>query len=168
MRAMAVGAGLDPDAYEGNPRGLRHAIQVAKRRMDTNVYPYAALSDDQLSDDYHYMIFPNVTMNIYAESLLLFVSRPHATDPDRMLFDVMIFGHLPPETPYMLPEHQVFEHGQVSLGQVLDQDAHNLPSVQAGMHSQSFEGLVLGRQELRIRHFHHTLMEFVGEDADRL
>ncbi|QMW24640.1 aromatic ring-hydroxylating dioxygenase subunit alpha [Sandaracinobacteroides saxicola] len=164
MRAMAEGAGLNADDYEGNPRALRLAIQRAKRAMTDSIYPYAALSDDQLSDDYHYMIFPNVTMNIYAESMLLFVSRPHASDPNKMLYDVMIFGHLAPDTPHMLPEHLTFRHGQTSLGLVLDQDAHNLPRVQEGMNSKAFEGLILGTQELRIRHFHKVLMDFVGED----
>jgi hypothetical protein len=111
------------------------------------------------------MIFPNVTMNIYGETMLLFVSRPHPTDPNRMLYDLMNFAHLPPDQPWQLPEHQSYAHGQISLGLVLDQDAHNLPRVQDGMNSRAFEGLILGRQELRIRHFHATLMDYVGADV---
>ncbi|MFN3591410.1 MAG: aromatic ring-hydroxylating oxygenase subunit alpha [Thermaurantiacus sp.] len=166
MQAMAQLHGLDPHAFEGRPRELRLAIQKAKRaRQEESIYPYSELSDDQLSDDYHYMIFPNVTMNIYGETMLLFVSRPHPTDPNRMLYDLMNFAHLEPDQPWQLPEHQSYAHGQISLGQVLDQDAHNLPRVQDGMNSAAFEGLVLGTQELRIRHFHKTLMDFIGEDV---
>jgi hypothetical protein len=40
---------------------------------------------------------------------------------------------------------------------VLDQDAANLPGVQAGMHSHGFKGLWVGKQETRIRHFHQTI-----------
>jgi hypothetical protein len=167
MKAMAELNGLDPARFEGNPRALRLAIQQAKRaRQDDSIYPYRDLSDDQLSDDYHYMIFPNVTMNIYGETMLLFVSRPHPTDPNRMYYDLMNFAHLEPGTPHMLPEHQTYAHGQISLGLVLDQDAHNLPRVQEGMNSAAFDGLIVGTQELRIRHFHHVLMSYVGEDAD--
>ncbi len=167
MRAMAELHGLDPDAFEGQPRALRLAIQKAKRaRQEGSIYPYRDLSDDQLSDDYHYMIFPNVTMNIYGETMLLFVSRPHPADPNRMFFDLMNFAHLEPGQPWQLPEHQTYAHGQISLGQVLDQDAFNLPNVQDGMNSAAFEGLVLGRQELRIRHFHATLMDYIGADPE--
>jgi phenylpropionate dioxygenase-like ring-hydroxylating dioxygenase large terminal subunit len=166
MRAMAALHGLNAADYEGRPRALRLAIQAAKRaKQEEGVYPYRELSDDQLSDDYHYMIFPNVTMNIYGETMLLFVSRPHPGDPNRMLFDLMNFAHLAPGQPWQLPEHQSFMHGQISLGLVLDQDAHNLPRVQEGMNSAAFEGLVLGTQELRIRHFHATLMDYVREDV---
>jgi phenylpropionate dioxygenase-like ring-hydroxylating dioxygenase large terminal subunit len=166
MQAMAELHGLDPARFEGDPRGLRLAIQAAKRAREADsIYPYRDLADDQLSDDYHYMIFPNVTMNIYGETMLLFVSRPHPTDPNRMLYDLMNFAHLPPDQPWQLPEHQSYAHGQISLGLVLDQDAHNLPRVQDGMNSRAFEGLILGRQELRIRHFHATLMDYVGADV---
>jgi len=165
MQALAQVNGLDPAAFEGTPRTLRLAIQRAKRAKEgDSLYPYRDLADDQLSDDYHYMIFPNVTMNIYGETMLLFVSRPHPTDPNRMLFDLMNFAHLAPDQPWMCPEHQTYAHGQISLGQVLDQDAYNLPRVQEGMNSAAFEGLILGTQELRIRHFHAVLMDHVGND----
>jgi phenylpropionate dioxygenase-like ring-hydroxylating dioxygenase large terminal subunit len=166
MRAMAALNGLDPDAFEGNPRGLRLAIQAAKRAKEADsIYPYKDLSDDQLSDDYHYMIFPNFTMNIYGETMLLFVSRPHPSDPNKMLYDLMNFAHLEPDQPWQMPEHQTYAHGQLSLGLVLDQDAHNLPRVQDGMNSRAYDGLILGTQELRIRHFHKVLMDYVGDDV---
>jgi phenylpropionate dioxygenase-like ring-hydroxylating dioxygenase large terminal subunit len=165
MHGFAQLHGVDPAEYAGRPRALRLAIQKAKRAIeDDTIYPYAQLNDDQLSDDYHYMIFPNVTMNIYGETMLMFVSRPHPTDPDKMFFDLLNFAHLAPETPHQLPEHTTYDHGQISLGQVLDQDAHNLPVVQEGMHSAAYDGLILGEQELRIRHFHKVLEDYVGPD----
>ena len=56
---------------------------------------------------------------------------------------------------------QHFKHGDRSIGQVLDQDAFNLPSVQKGMHSSAFKGLWINSQELRIRHFHHVIDSFI-------
>lgn len=38
----------------------------------------------------------------------------------------------------------------------------NLPRIQAGMRSAAFRGLHLSAQEIRIRHFHHTLMQYIG------
>lgn len=162
MLFFAQLAGVDAAAYEGRPRELRLAIQRAKRaKQDDSIYPYARLNDDQLSDDYHYMIFPNATMNVYGEAMLLFVSRPHPTDPNKMLFDLMNFAHLEPDQPWQLPEHQTYKHGQISLGVVLDQDAHNLSRVQEGMNSRAYEGLIIGTQELRIRHFHQILGDYI-------
>jgi phenylpropionate dioxygenase-like ring-hydroxylating dioxygenase large terminal subunit len=166
MLFFASLAGVDPAGYEGRPRELRLAIQRAKREnQEKTIYPYERMNDDQLSDDYHYMIFPNATMNVYGEAMLLFVSRPHPTDPNKMLFDLMNFAHLAPDQPWQLPEHQTYKHGQIALGTVLDQDAYNLPRVQEGMNSRAYEGLVVGTQELRIRHFHHELGKYVDPDG---
>lgn len=165
MQFFASLSGVDPTEYEGRPRELRLAIQKAKRaKQDESIYPYKRMNDDQLSDDYHYMIFPNATMNVYGEAMLLFVSRPHPTDPNKMFFDLMNFAHLPEDQPYQLPDHQTYRHGQISLGVVLDQDAYNLPRVQEGMNSRAYEGLIIGDQELRIRHFHKVLMDYVGDE----
>jgi phenylpropionate dioxygenase-like ring-hydroxylating dioxygenase large terminal subunit len=165
-RMFAQLAGVNPDDFVGRSRELRLAIQQAKRAMQDKFpyYTYPELNDDQLSDDYHYMIFPNVTMNIYSETMLLFVSRPHPTDPNKMFFDLLNFAHLAPGTPYQLPEHQTYKHGQISLGLVLDQDAANLGLVQEGMNSVAYDGLIVGQQELRIRHFHETLTDYVDPD----
>ena len=48
-------------------------------------------------------------------------------------------------------------------GELLAQDTYNLPRIQAGMHSRGFEGLFLGDQEIRIRHFHETLQAYIEE-----
>jgi len=42
-------------------------------------------------------------------------------------------------------------------------DSYNPPRIQRGMHSSGFEGLHLGDQELRIRHFHSVLDRYIGE-----
>ena len=108
------------------------------------------------------MIFPNVALNVHADDVLMFRQRPHATDPNKMLYDVWVFELVPEGEPW--PErvkHRRFRHGDRSIGQVLDQDAYNLPTVQLGMHSDSFPGLWIGEQELRIRHFHKVLDDYV-------
>ena len=47
-------------------------------------------------------------------------------------------------------------------GELLAQDFYNLPRIQQGMNSSGFEGLHLGDQELRIRHFHQTLDKYLN------
>ena len=42
-----------------------------------------------------------------------------------------------------------------------------LPFVQKGMQSEGYEGLWIGDQELRIRHFHDTLGKYLNPDATK-
>ena len=44
---------------------------------------------------------------------------------------------------------------------MLDQDASNLAMVQAGMNSAGYRGLWISSQELRIRHFHKTIDDYM-------
>ena len=44
---------------------------------------------------------------------------------------------------------------------LIDEDLYNLPRIQAGMRSAAFKGLHLNTQEIRIRHHHHTLMQYL-------
>ena len=176
-------AGMDPSKFKGDATEVRRAIQIHRREHGKDMgYDFSELNDDQLSDDFHYLIFPNITLNIYPESMMLFRQRPHPTDPNKCFFDLQNYVMQPdanipgvterqrrigggkmvelPETPER-PLHRQFKHGEESLGLVLDQDAYNLPNVQIGMNSAGYDGLWLGSQELRIRHFHATIDDYV-------
>jgi hypothetical protein len=79
-----------------------------------------------------------------------------------MFYDIMTFELVPDGKDWPArAEHKRWKHGDKSIGLVLDQDAENLPGVQAGMHSKGFKGLWIGAQELRIRHFHKVLDDYV-------
>lgn len=156
-------AGMDPAEYEGSISGIRRAVQEFKRRHGPEQgKDYSDLNDDQLTDDYHYMIFPNISLNVHADDVMMFRQRPHPSDPDKMLYDIWMLELVPEGEKWPeRPQHQHFRHGDKSIGQVLDQDAFNLPYVQAGMKSAAFEGLWIGEQEVRIRHFHKTLGDYL-------
>lgn len=156
-------AGMDPADYEGRVNDIRREVQKFKRSHGAEQgKDYSLLNDDQLTDDYHYMIFPNITFNTHADDLLLFRQRPHPSNPDKMFYDIWMFELLPEGEEWpKRPRHQLYKHGDKSIGQVLDQDAFNLPTVQKGMHSSAFPGLWLGDQEIRIRHFHKVLDDYV-------
>jgi phenylpropionate dioxygenase-like ring-hydroxylating dioxygenase large terminal subunit len=163
IKVIMKTAGMDPADYDEPYENIRRDVQQWKRKHGpAQGKDYSQLNDDQLTDDYHYLIFPNVTLNVHADDLMLFRQRPHPTDPDKMYYDIWTFelvpaGHDWPERP----RHQHFKHGEKSIGLVLDQDAANLPGVQAGMHSAAFDGLWIGAQELRIRHFHKVIDDYV-------
>ena len=172
IKTIMKAAGIDPADYDEPIANIRRDVQRHKRRFGAAAgKDYSQLNDDQLTDDYHYLIFPNLSLNVHADDFWIFRQRPHPTDPDRMFYDIMTFELVPEGAEWpQRAVHKRWKHGEKGIGLVLDQDAANLPGVQAGMHSQGFQGLWLGNQELRIRHFHKVLDDYVygagGKPAD--
>ena len=204
--------GVDPKDFKGNAQEARRAIQLAQReRADEMGWDFSSLNDDQLSDDYHYCVFPNVTLNTHATNYMMFTQRPHTEDPNKCLYDLQMFS-LPTDTnnkrtkqateasestapSYMTveddesprvnpgmdeavqgeadatgrPEHIYIKDGEEhTLGEVLDQDAHNLPFVQKGMNSPAYRGLWCGEQERRIIHFHQVVDRLIMEGGGQV
>lgn len=166
------GVGIDPDGFTGGLAGVRPAMAHAMR---TGVGPAAGidfsdLTDAQLIDDFHYTIFPNVTLNIHARGVWVFRHRPDPVDPNRMFFDFWNMGRAPgmdlPRPPHEQHAAGTFALATIPGGEVLDQDVANLPGIQAGMRSRGYRGLFLGHQERRIRHFHETLLRYLGPAGD--
>ena len=181
--------GVDPKTYKGNAQTVRRDIQLAQReRAEKMDLDFSKLNDDQLSDDYHYLVFPNVTLNTHATNYMMFTQRPHPEDPNKCFYDLQMFSlakdknNKRTETAatmaakaardaeangeYTRPEHRYVKHGEEhSLGEVLDQDAHNLPFVQKGMNNPSYKGLWCGKQERRIVHFHQVIDRLIMEDG---
>jgi phenylpropionate dioxygenase-like ring-hydroxylating dioxygenase large terminal subunit len=161
--------GVDVAAFEGGPAEARQAFVAAVRGMAPALgCDMSELDDSQICDDYHYTVFPNLTFNAHSLFTWVFTHRPHPEDPNRMYFDFIALLRAPAqEVPR--PEKQHFRTadgdtlaGRCEGGDLLDEDLHNLPRIQAGMRSRAFESLHLGDQEIRIRHFHHTLETYVG------
>ena len=168
LREFLRGAGVDPDSFTGGMGDVRPAMQKAVRAgAEAQGMDVSGLNDDQMSDDYHYYLFPNLTFNITAVSFGFFRQRPHATDPNKMYFDLQSYVRVPEgaETPPR-PVHRQHRHGEISIGLVMDQDSYNLPRVQKGMDSRSYEGLLINYRERRIRHMHQTLDAYL-EGPDR-
>ena len=87
---------MDPASYEGPVDGIRKAVQEHLRRHAAEEgRDYSELNDDQLTDDYNYLIFPNVTFNTHADDLMLFRHRPHPTDPNKCYWDKFTFHRQP-------------------------------------------------------------------------
>ena len=160
--------GMNPDDYNGRVADVRLDMQKFKREnQDKLGRDYSELNDDQLTDDYHYYIFPNLTLNTHSDTMMMFRQRPHEEDPDKMYWDLQMFQMLPEGTEVPLPDHEQYGHGEKSVGLVLDQDSVNVPHIQKGMKSVGFEGLWINTQERRIRHMHKTLMDYInGEYAN--
>ena len=167
LREMMAAAGIDVATFKGKAKDVRpELIAAGRRNFEARGMDSSALNDNQLVDDYHYMIFPNATFNTHAGGFMLFRQRPHATDPNKMLFDLQNFVLLPKGSDPVRAEHEHFKHGDQSLGLVLDQDSYNLPRVQKGMQSSAYKGLHISHQERRIRHMHRTVDQYLFGGGD--
>ena len=89
-------------------------------------------------------------------------------------------AYLPPGTDRPeRPPHRVHPHEDAPdyasvfegtfdpvFANVLAEDGSNMATMQAGVASDSFKGMILGDQEVRLRHFHKTIDDFISGDVD--
>lgn len=156
----ATGGHHDPDAAILSIR--RFLIARSRQRGAQAGHAYEGLTDSQMVDDWHYLIFPGMVFNTHAGGFLLFRVRPDHHDPDRCRFDIYRFG-LPdgPDKPAPAARISVPEGG-ASFGRVLDQDFANLPGVQRGLHSDGLEFCTISAQEVRIAALHAAIDQYLG------
>ncbi|MFK8020466.1 MAG: aromatic ring-hydroxylating dioxygenase subunit alpha [Pseudomonadales bacterium] len=174
------GQGIDPSTFDGTALDIRAAVQAHKRKQQsTTQYAYQSLEDDQLTDAYHYLVFPNVHFNCFAEFHVAMRHRPHPSgDSGKMLFDFLMFAPLAPDETFKPFTYKVAKGGTEAVGdvlewgersfpasdEVLEQDIALLPLVQLGMSSDSFEAMHLGDDESRLWHFHQNLMQYLEQE----
>lgn len=187
LQVLLQANGIDPATFPGKAGDVRGAIRDAKRArqaMGDATYPYATLSDSQLTDAYHYMLFPSTHFNLFPEFYVTLRYRPHPSgDPEKMYFDFIMCAALEEGETVPLYEHRVVRGGTERVAdvlqwgkrnhpivnQVLDEDVGLVEFVQRGQRSQSFEEGILGLDERRIDHFHRMIDELIcGDTVDDL
>ena len=162
LKGRLRNAGVDPAEFEGRSGEVRPFLQKRAREVaEEQGMDVSELNDDQMSDDYHYYIFPNLTFNTHHSGFGFFRQRPHATDPNKMYFDIQSYARLPAGTEVPRPIHSQHKHGDISLGLVMDQDSYNLPRVQKGMNSRAYKGLLINYRERRIRHMNKVIDDYL-------
>ena len=169
MEMFLERVGVDIENFSGGPAEARTAFAEAIQAMGPAVgADFSDLNEEQMCDDFHYTIFPNVTFNTHSMFVWVFLHRPHPTDPNKMFFDFFNLSNTPAldtERPKRLffKATADFKMGDAFPGgEVLDEDLYNLPRVQQGMNTSAFENLHLNEQEIRILHFHQTLMDYLN------
>ncbi|MEM9606795.1 MAG: aromatic ring-hydroxylating dioxygenase subunit alpha [Actinomycetota bacterium] len=162
---------LDPEPYREDLPGLRLALQQKKRELGASKgYDFSFYSDEQLTDHYHYTVFPNVSFSMKPDGCIFLKADPHPTDPERCLFHMWYLTLFPEgSTEYYSNsmrdwvsvdhqvEHQTGAVGEVSCGPGIDQDVAIWSSQQAGLRSRGYRGEYLPWQERRIRYFHDNI-----------
>jgi len=152
----------------------------AKRAMENDTFlPYKRMNDEQLVHQYHYTFFPNSTFTQTPEGGAVFRYRPHATDPNICYYDFIIVPMMPPGTQVADVDTKIHPHGSPEdyaeafqgsfdpiLANVLRQDGSNMETMQRGMRSKGFKGMILCDQEIRLRHFHQTIDQFISGEIN--
>ena len=180
LRMLMEEVGLDPDSFNGSMEEVRPAIQAAKRKRAERLgIDYSGFTDNQLTDDWNYDIFPNIQMGMHPEGVSMLYFRPHKSDPRKFILDVITMmhpqekGEIKPPAYMGLPEGwdvsgrhpaeiERIDWRKGGLGELFDQDASLFADVQLGMESESYEGAILSEQEQRIAHFHAELERYLG------
>ncbi|HEY9091509.1 aromatic ring-hydroxylating dioxygenase subunit alpha [Parasphingorhabdus sp.] len=170
-----------PEGYEGSAKDVHLAVIAHKRSIQDETHlPYKRMSDEQLAHQYHYTFFPGTTFTSTPEMSIIFRYRPHETDPNYCYYDFLITRHDPPGTPEPEFEYRMYRHDDLPnyidafegtfdpvLANVLQQDGTNMPTMQQGTASQGFRGMILGEQEIRLRHFHQNIDRYLMGDAPK-
>lgn len=168
---------IDPAKYEGRAQSAREALQQARRTLGParGQAHFAALTDWELTDQFHHTLFPNVTLTGTPEGLHVFRTEPDAEDPNWSTFD---YWYLVPRTegaetvatlygmrPY---EEAELEDGDftdyqatIAQGDFLSQDLSLAVTQQQGLRSMGFSEAYLAGQETRVRRFHEVLNDYL-------
>lgn len=160
--------GVDVEHFDGDARDARRVYAEQTRKLAPSLgADVSELNESQLCDDFHYTVFPNLTINAHALFTWVFLHRPHPTDPNKMYFDFISLVNAPDQdVPRPVKEHYRTADGDTLAGrceggELLDEDLYNLPRIQAGLRSRGFEALQLGSQEIRILHHQKTLEDYL-------
>ncbi len=167
--------GLNPEDFVGRWQDTRAALQQAKRERgpDKGYDHYEHLTDEQLTDAFHYTLFPNFAVSLWSDGFHFLRARPHPTDPEQCIFDNWWYASQPEgETAPIRTtagivdrnaetEHEVFTLGERSMGRTIDQDIEIFPLQQAGFRSRGYEGAYLADQESRVRRNHELIDDYI-------
>jgi phenylpropionate dioxygenase-like ring-hydroxylating dioxygenase large terminal subunit len=176
--------GGDNDDYKhlkGNEYRAAYA-DTMRKWGDRNGYKamFDKLTDDQLSDDWNYHVFPTITINVFCYGLLVQSWTPHPTDPEKHVYRALslLMPVQDPEQYVMDPtsfatpatkgwkgeERPPVTYPQAieEWGNLLVQDIERVPMVQRGIRSRSYEGHRLSESECRLRHYLAEIDRWIG------
>ncbi|MDE2618730.1 MAG: aromatic ring-hydroxylating dioxygenase subunit alpha [Sphingomonadales bacterium] len=170
--------GIDPAAFEGRAQEGRLALQRARRELGParGFRHFAALGDDELTDQFHHTCFPNLTLTGTPEGLHVFRTEPDVEDPNWSTFD---YWYLAPEVgdgadvptlyglrPWQEAEHQTGDfaayQAEIPQGDFLIQDLDVAVTQQQGLHSLGHGDAYLAGQETRVRRFHEVINDYLA------
>ena len=167
--------GLDPDDFRDDPHSMREAIQKVKREKGAEKgFDFSRYQDAQLTDHFHYTVFPNLSFSLKPDGCIFLFATPHPTDPEKCIFDMWYFTWYPEgvdeyhshsiqqvQSPDYVAKHEVGVFGEVSAGLAIDQDISIWNSQQRGLRSRGYTRDYMPDQERRVRFFHENIDRYI-------
>ncbi len=167
---------MDPADFKGRPEDTRLALQKAKREQGPKrgYTHYDNLPDAALTDAFHYTLFPNFAVSVWADGFHFLRARPHPNgDPQQCVFDNWWYcsqpeGEKAPVSTQIGPlprnhpdEHIKFKYGERSMGKTIDEDMAVFIMQQRGFRSRGFKGVYLAQQENRVSRYHELIDDYI-------
>lgn len=169
--------GLDAESYRGGrTREIRKDLQKAKREHGAaKGFDFTSYHDDQLTDHWHYTIFPNLSFSLKPDGNIWLRGRPHESDPEKCYFDMWYMTLFPEGTDRYYSQsmsewvdvsvpapHISGKVGEVTMGPGIDQDVSIWEAQQRGLHSRGYHRDYLAWQERRVRYFHENIERMIA------
>ena len=166
--------GIDPAQFRGKPEATRPALQAAKRSLGParGFTHYAKVPDEQLTDAFHYTLFPNFAVSVWADGFHFLRARPHERDPEQCLFDNWWYASpasiasRDSSGGAFIPQDDdavhMIDYRTESIGPGIEDDVRVFVTQQRGFRSRGFDGVYLSNQEKRIRRYHELIDEYIA------
>ena len=166
---------LDPEDFKGRPEDTRVALQEAKRRLgpERGYTHYGKIPDEQFTDAFHYTLFPNFAVSVWADGFHFLRARPHPSDPEQCLFDNWWYASVPEGDPRPVStmigpverdapeETNMVDDPFNEMGKTIGEDITVFVQQQKGFRSRGFKGVYLSKQEERVRRYHELIDDYI-------
>ncbi|OBK80786.1 aromatic ring-hydroxylating dioxygenase subunit alpha [Mycobacterium sp. 1164985.4] len=144
-------------------RGL---LQQATRDTLTGMgLDVSGLTDDQMSDNQGWVLFPNFFMTVRAGECHVITAAPHPDgDPNRCIWHVSSYMFLPPEhrDAFRAELIEVDEPGSYKYFEALHQDYVQMPRQQKGLRNERLDHMSLVKEEVVVGHFHSVIDRYMA------
>jgi phenylpropionate dioxygenase-like ring-hydroxylating dioxygenase large terminal subunit len=160
LRTAEIPEGMQPGQYH---------IELYRRLSIEEGYDWPEITPAQwAAAGTAWNVFPNTILLPNQGSVIGYRARPNGLDPDSAIFEMFCLEQIPvrdyDKKSDIEPEFNP-DFRQMDLGQILTQDLENSEGVTVGMHSPSFTGHYLSKeQEMTIYNHHRVADRYLWDD----
>lgn len=162
-----------PDGSVEFPDGVtaRKLLQQATRDSLTGMgLDVSNLTDEQMSDNQGWVLFPNYFMTIRAGECHVIMAMPHPDgDPNHCIWHVSSYMYLPPEhrDTFRVELTEVCEPGSYKYFEALQQDYEQMPRQQLGLRNSRLDRMSLVNEEVVIGHYHSVIDRYMANGGNQ-
>lgn len=144
-------------------RGLLQ--QATRETLTAKGLDVSGLTDDQMSDNQGWFLFPNFFMTIRAGECAVIMAYPDPNgDPNKCVWQVTSYIWLPPElrAQYRTELVDVKEPGSYPYFLALQQDYDQMPRQQQGLRNSTLKYMSIVQEEASIARFHSVVDRYMA------